>query len=64
MFKLGLQTRITESLHLLRLHVPCRESDRVLNIAYNALILDPRRQALAEELKTLRRLERGNHAYL
>lgn len=35
--KVGLATRINESLHLLKVHVPYFESDHVLNIAYNGL---------------------------
>ena len=33
----GLAERIDERLHLLKVHLPCHESDHVLNIAYNPL---------------------------
>src|SRR4029079_15734487 len=46
----GLPKAIAERLHLLKVHLPYRESDHALNIAYNALChgtclqdMDPRR---------------------
>ena len=35
--KLGLVGQINRRLHLLKRHLPCRESDHVLNIAHNIL---------------------------
>jgi hypothetical protein len=35
--KLGLVRQIDQDLHLLKRHLPCHESDHVLNIAYNLL---------------------------
>ena len=35
--QLGLDEAINEHLHLFKLHLPYRESDHVLNIAYNLL---------------------------
>jgi hypothetical protein len=36
--KLGLQDRIDEQLHLLKMNMPYMESDHVLNIAYNSVL--------------------------
>ncbi|MEX0670493.1 MAG: IS1380 family transposase, partial [Pirellulales bacterium] len=35
--RLGLDEAINERLDLLKVHLPCHESDHVLNIAYNLL---------------------------
>ncbi len=36
--RVGLVKEIDRHLHLLKVHLPCHESDHVLNIAYNALV--------------------------